>query len=288
MYNLITQTFYAGLTGLDLRGATHDLGHGLVLSPADAKFLESNQILDAPLLSADSLPALIGKPRLALVTSQLSIPVNAASSFKEREQLAAFLASMLRLFTNPCVAQYIVSEFDLSKIGDIKREDARGSWFGITQYRHRYFALAPYYRDNTAPNFTYSLGKWTAALNLYRSKSAFRLLLDSLDWVQFSPNTALSLVAVWGSLEAIFAPGRGQIRDRLSSGVSSYLEKPGQKCADLKTRVRNLYDKRSKGAHGELHEITDAHLLETVVVARRVLLTMIEREVVPATSQTPH
>jgi len=281
MFNLITKTFYAGLTGLDLKGAVLDLGHGLILSSADAKFLECTEVLDAPLLSANSQPSRIGKPRLALVTSQLSIPVSVASSFEGREQLAAFLVSMLRIFTNPGVDLYIFSEFDLSRFGALKREDARGAWFGFAQYRRRYFALAPYYPGSTAPNFNYSLGKWTVAHKLYGSQPAFRLLLDSLDWVQFSPNTALSLVSVWGSLEAIFAPGRGRITRRLSSGVATYLEQTGQERADLQKRVKNLYEKRSKGAHGEQHEVTDAHLLETVVVARRVLLTMIERERMP-------
>lgn len=275
MYNLITQTFYAGLIGLELPDGAINLGYGITLSPADAFFLESRQLSGAP-----EGMSYAGKQLCAHVQVQLSIPVNAALDFKERETLAAFIVMLLRYFISPNIMLYVISEFDLSNISKIPYECFRHASIGFAIRQERHFALAPYYPSIDRSKFAYVVDKWQSAYQLYVSQRSFRLLADSLDAVQFLTNTGLSLVALWGALEIIFAPGQGKIKQRLSENLSSYLEAPGDARDQLRHQVSVLYKKRSGAAHGDPKHVS-ADILASIIIARRIIYKMINNKNIP-------
>ena len=98
------------------------------------------------------------------------------------------------------------------------------------------------------------------------------------------PHHALTLVSLWGALEALFSPSTSELRFRVSILIASYIHPPGQQRADMQKEVFDLYDKRSAAAHGKPEHNVD-RLMQTFNILQRVLMRMIgEKEVHRATN----
>jgi len=91
---------------------------------------------------------------------------------------------------------------------------------------------------------------------------------------QFIEDTALTLISLWGALEAIFSPSTSELRFRVSALISSYLNPPGPQRLAHQKQIAELYDKRSAAAHGKRkHDGND--LLLTFELLRKVLIQII-------------
>jgi hypothetical protein len=122
---------------------------------------------------------------------------------------------------------------------------------------------------------------WEIAHELREKSSEFALAADAIDSGQFVQNHALTLVSLWGALEAIFSPATSELKFRVSALIATFLEAPGEGRARLQREIAKLYDKRSAAAHGNpRHEPED--LLASFNLLRRVLVTIIEQGSVPS------
>ena len=119
---------------------------------------------------------------------------------------------------------------------------------------------------------------------MYQSHAEFRLAIDALDHGQFEPNPSLSLVALWGAIEALFSPSTSELKFRVSSLVASFLEPPGSSRLLKQRRVAALYDQRSAAAHGKPKH-TPEHLLESFELMRALLIRITELGEVPTKAQ---
>jgi hypothetical protein len=125
--------------------------------------------------------------------------------------------------------------------------------------------------------------RWEVTHRLSLSNAEFSLAADAMDSGQFVQSTALTLVSLWGALEALFSPSTSELKFRVSALIAAYLEPPGKARLDLQREVAKLYDKRSAAAHGKPKH-TAADLLATFQLLRRVLLSMIDAGTVPTKS----
>lgn len=121
---------------------------------------------------------------------------------------------------------------------------------------------------------------WKAAYQLYETSAEFRLAADTLNSAQFVPNSALTMVSMWGALEAIFSPSTSELKFRVSALIASYLEPPGEERINTQKKIGALYDMRSAAAHGKpKHQLGD--LIKTHELLRKVVVHMIYAKTVP-------
>src|SRR5205823_2115609 len=129
--------------------------------------------------------------------------------------------------------------------------------------------------------------KWTTrflqnAIELNRDHAEFAVALSALDSWETIRSGPLALVFIWAALENIFSPDKAQeLRFRVSTLIASYLEKPGQKRSQKFREVLELYNARSKAAHGSAkHE--PSTLYRTYDLLLKVVMKMIEEKTVPS------
>jgi hypothetical protein len=113
------------------------------------------------------------------------------------------------------------------------------------------------------------------------SHADFKLAMEAFELSTFIPHHALTLVSLWGALEALFSPSTSELRFRVSVLIASYVHPPGRHRAELQEEIFDLYDKRSAAAHGKPKHNTD-HLMQTFNILQRVLIKMIDEKAVPS------
>lgn len=108
-----------------------------------------------------------------------------------------------------------------------------------------------------------------------------KLAVSSLDEVHFQPSLPMSLVLLWGALEAIFTKDKAELRFRVSVMIASYLEPDdGDKAYSLYKKVVKLYNERSKAAHGD-NSVKRETLLQTYELLYRSVEKMFEQNEIP-------
>ncbi|MCU8185992.1 HEPN domain-containing protein [Vibrio vulnificus] len=91
----------------------------------------------------------------------------------------------------------------------------------------------------------------------------------------------MSLVLLWGALEAIFTKDKAELRFRVSVMIASYLEPDGgDKAYQLYKKVAKLYNERSKAAHGD-NSVKQDTLLQTYELLYKAVEKMFEQNSVP-------
>lgn len=278
------QPGYFGLSGIRMEDASIDLGHGVLLTRTYAHLM-------APYVMAFA-PALPGRPhpgpwKAALggtgidVTAQLMVPGTAASDDTPPLRIARTIVFLIRLWNTPEVVISVLATHDFGELKDLPDNVAR-----IVPYdtRERHFPLRSPDGPVTGEGAEWVKTHWQATLSLAGSSSEFRYAMDAMDAGQFIPNGALTLVSLWGALEAMFAPSAGELSFRVSSLLAAYLEPPGPGRIALQKTVARLYGRRSKAAHGR-PDHGDDDLLDTFSLLRRVLIKMVEARSVPGREQ---
>ncbi|KRB07987.1 hypothetical protein ASD86_09310 [Lysobacter sp. Root690] len=122
---------------------------------------------------------------------------------------------------------------------------------------------------------------WDSAYKLYRDSAEFRIAIDALDTGQFIPNTGLSIVSMWGALEALFSPSTSELRFRVSALIAAYMEIPGASRHERQRTILKMYDKRSAAAHGKPTHNSD-DLVQVLTLLREVVIKMIHEGRVPS------
>lgn len=283
--NLPNTAFYAGLTALRLPPEldTYDLGHGLVLRRTYAHMMSSYTMAFKP-------PEAPGKYHPAPwrattrhdafdVHTELVIP----AAYKPPSDLTPYevartITSVLRLCCNPGIRFLVESSHSLSDIAGIPDHE-----ISITpvESARQYIQLALVNASKEGGRLEWMRRYWSNAVSLMATHADFRLAMEAFELSTFVPHHALTLVSLWGALEALFSPSTSELRFRVSVLIASYVHPPGEERVALQREIFELYDKRSAAAHGKpKHNPT--HLVQTFNILQRVLVRMIEENEVPS------
>lgn len=275
---------YLGLSGLPIEGAPIDLGDGIVVRPTFARFLSPlalENTSDTVSPSTGLAPAYwhLSGAQKHEVTAELLIPESVMDSDEDRFELGRVIVFVMRLWSSPSVTIHVMSDHPFSSLFDVLDGEVGPRVAAIEAYP-KYFALLPTDETRVRESLDWVRDNWKTAHCLYTQSEEFRLGLDALATGQFVPNTALTMVSLWGALEAIFSPATTELRFRVSALIASYLERPGETRRKRQREIAKLYDKRSAAAHGRPKHVAD-DLLRTFELLRSVLVKMIRSGEVP-------
>jgi len=276
---------YAGLTSLHLP-PDHDevdLGQGLLLRRTYAHLMSSYMM-------AFNQPEVPGSHHSAPwkattrhdgfdVHVELVIP----NGYKPPGDMTSYdvartITSVLRLCVDPTIRFLVQSTHSLSEVASIPNEEIQISPVEATE---QYIRLATIGEAPVLDSLGWVQEYWSTAVALMASHADFRLAMEAFGLSTFVPHHALTLVSLWGALEALFSPSASELRFRVSVLIASYVHPPGEARLALQREIFDLYDKRSAAAHGKPKHNT-THLVQTFNILQRVLVRMIEEGEVPS------
>lgn len=272
---------FVGLSGLDLQGTRVEFFRGVVLEQTFAHLMAPMTMAFAPPGPGGYHPAPWKAARGGFgqdITAQLAIPKGAANTLDERIEIASTITFLLRLWSDPSITMIAGANMSFASIREAPDAAAHIVPF---EFRRRVFALTPADTSGVLKSLDWVAAHLETTLRLMRDSSEFRLAAYAIDSGQFIDNTALTLISLWGALEAIFSPSTAELRFRVSALIASYTTPPGKERQDAQKRIAALYDKRSAAAHGAPKHNGD-DLLATFELLRRVLINFIRDGRVPS------
>jgi hypothetical protein len=271
---------YAGLSGLVLDEPSIDLGCGVILSKTYAHLMAPFTMAFAPARpnqphTAPWKPASGG---IAVdVTAELLIPESLGQDFESRVSVARKIVFLLRLWNNPAITLTVFSNNPFYSLPAVPDAVCKLVPFE-TQPRHFPLGIDGY--QESLSSVQWVKAHWESTLKLTSSSTEFTLAMEAFDMGQQIPNTALTLISLWGALESIFAPSPSELRFRVSSLIACYLTSAGPARLKQQKVIALLYDKRSAAAHGKPKHASD-DLFQTFLILRKVLIKIIEARKVP-------
>ncbi|WP_142995608.1 HEPN domain-containing protein [Zobellella denitrificans] len=280
MSTLFGGNVYAGLAGIDLVNDSFDLGSGILLRKVYAHLFSPFMMAFEPAPTGKHHP---GPWKSASggfsfdVNAELFIPENIETEFGSKIGVARTLVFLFRLGVNPAITLPVFSNHSFDTLAEIPDSDARLFPYEV-QNRHFPLGVAGGKVDDGAVQWVSE--RWSKTHGLIENSPEFALAAQAIDSGQFVENHALTLVSLWGALEALFSPSTSELKFRVSALIASFLEEAGENRAQRQKAVASLYDKRSAAAHGKPKHKPE-HLLETFNLLREVLFRIIERGSVP-------
>ncbi len=270
---------YAGLSNVVLVPERFDLGDGAVVSQTYAHFM-------APFLMAFT-PASPGKPHPAPwkaakggisidITAELFLPATCNIEDLDRINTIWWIVALLRLRSTVMLFTPVISSERFSSISTIQEEPEL--WPMEIHMRR----LTPDLRQTTrvgVSELEWVKSHWRDGSRLMANED-FSFAIQAVDMSMWGSNPDLALVGVWGALEKLFSASKQELSFRVSANIASYLESPGRERYKCFKQVKSLYDHRSKAAHGD-GKADMGPYVETLGIARRALLKMIEMRHVP-------
>ncbi|WEE79520.1 hypothetical protein LZ683_09255 [Comamonas testosteroni] len=281
MTTLFGENVHAGLAGLELDEGCFELGCGI-------RLIKTYAHLMAPFLMAFK-PAALGKhhpgPWKAAsggfgfdINAELLIPSSVEEEFGSKIGVARTILFLLRLGVNPATTLPVFSSYPFESLADRQDNEVRLLPFEV---QPRHFPLGVVGEKATGEAVKWVADHWQVAHKLAGENSEFALAVEAIDSGQFVQNSALTLVSLWGAMEALFSPSTSELRFRVSALIAAYLERPGGARHSLQKKVAKLYDKRSAAAHGKpKHEAED--LLATFNLLRQILMKIIDDGSIPS------
>jgi hypothetical protein len=282
-----TKDIVGGISGLDLAGRTFDFGHGIQLRGTFAHLISTDVLaFERPgkpgLHHPATWHALSQRPGVDIL-AELFLPKEFAHSALPNMAILETLVSLFRLWVDPRIDLTVVAYEPISRIGEAKDVKIGAHVAAFLRHRERHFQIAPKSEDKLLDRFSWVLDNWEAAVDLQACSPEFRLALATLDTAQTIPNSAMSLVALWGALEAIFAPHKAELKFRVSALLAAYLTPRGDLRVEKQKTIARLYDVRSRAAHGQPKHGGD-DVVATMELLRMAIIRMIEGRRVPTAS----
>ncbi|MDP3829160.1 MAG: HEPN domain-containing protein, partial [Polaromonas sp.] len=175
--------------------------------------------------------------------------------------------------TFPVVAKYPFAELPT-------RPTSREQVAFAIEVHPRGFGLRLADKTNVINSLGWVVTNWESALDLMETSAEFKLAMEVFEVGQFNRSTAMTLVSLWGGLEAIFSANTSELRFRVSSMIASYLYAAGQQRLETQQQIAKLYDLRSAAAHGRPKHDGN-QVLQTFELFRKVLIRIIVNKRVP-------
>lgn len=281
MSTLFGGNIHVGLAGIDVNNDSIDLGEGIHIKGTYAHLM-------APFIAAFK-PAQVGKPHPAPwkaarggfdfdIHAELMIPAKVEEKYNDKMDVVRVIIFLLRLGCNPAITAPVFSNYPFEIISEIADNEAILMPYEV-QPRHFPLGVNGSSLDRDAIEWTKD--SWPTVYRLMSESSEFSLAVEALDSGQFVQNTTLTMVLLWGALEALFSPSNAELKFRVSSLIAAYLEEPGVNRLDTQKTIAKLYDKRSSAAHGKPKHGGD-DLLATFNLLGNVLRKIINEKSVPS------
>ncbi len=284
MASLLGGNIHAGLSGLELEVEVFDFGEGIALTRTYAHLMAPFMMAftRAPAGGHHPGPWKAASGGSAFdVSAQLLIPAHIEEKFGSKMEVALTFLFLLRLGVNPATTLPVFSNHPFASLPQVRDNDTQLLPFEI---QRRHFPLGVVGGRANASALDWVKDRWQVTHRLIGQSTEFSLAVDAIDTGQFVQNPALTLVSLWGALEALFSPSTSELKFRVSSLIAAFLESPGKRRHTLQKEIAKLYDKRSAAAHGKpKHEAED--VLETFNLLRRVLIEIINHGYVPKKEQ---
>jgi hypothetical protein len=135
-------------------------------------------------------------------------------------------------------------------------------------------------KELDASDLSWIKSVWLQGGRLMDSSKNFNAAFQALDSASALPTKDLAMLTMWGALERLFSPSKGELRFRVAVNIASFLEPPGASRKELARRVKKLYDARSSVAHGHGLKSADPWM-ETQSLASRILIQILDSGHVP-------
>lgn len=271
---------YFCLTSIDLEGQTVDLGDGITLTPA------YNHIMAHSMLAIARPEGRAPHPGPWLTTgggyafdsnTMLCIPNSYVREQSSPLEVALHIVKLIRLRFDPRVRLIMMTNVHPHLIS---RQSAPTTQTMMVEVEPWYLNFELTEKIDAVHEISWVKQHWESSLALAEGNARFRLGLAAYASIPIIPSQALSLVSIWGALEALFSNQPSELRFRISAMIASFLEAPGPARAARAKRIKKLYDARSAAAHGgEKH--THEDLLASGDLIHLVLVKMIEENSVP-------
>lgn len=280
MGTLFGDNLYAGLSGAELAVPEFELGRGVRLSRTYAHLMAPFLMAFKPAPKGGHHPA----PWKAAsggfsfdVEAELFVPAELGKAYESTISVARTVLFLLRVGVNPAITLPVFSNYAFSALPQVGDNEARLMPYEV---QPRHFPLGIVGGTCTEGSLRWVAERWETTNRLSTSSAEFALAVEALDSGQFVQSTALTLVSLWGALEALYSPSTSELKFRVSALIAAHLEPPGEARLQLQRQVAKLYDKRSAAAHGKPKH-TSEDLLATFELLRRVLMAMIDAGTVP-------
>lgn len=282
---------YVGLSGLRIQ-ETLELGGGIQLRPTFAHLFATDILAFTPPatpFSPHTPPWQAGtNHRGTDICAELLIPKEYSHKQLSNSDVAHTIVLLLRLWSDPGIAMRVVTEVPIAHLKERAGKDKGGELVGFLTVRgERQINLALVDGTRVIDSIEWVASHWADAADLKASSPEFELALTTLDSAQYIPNTAMMLVAVWGALEAIFAPHRAELAFRVSANLSAFLVPRGPARLKKQREITELYGLRSAAAHGSPKHVAD-DVVRTFELLRAAIIRMVVRKGVPKREELEH
>ncbi len=276
---------YAGLSEAHLSVDQYDIGKGIVLSRTFAHLM-------APFLMAFAQPE-PGSPHPGPwspvkggmgfdIYIQLYIPEDLViDNWFDRINTIWWIVALIRLRASPIVFVPVISNEPYASIPSLKEQ---AHIWPIEIYPQKLMPVKSPKTSIDENDLAWIRDNWLQGGMLMNKNSDFNTAFQAFDNVFKSQKPSVALMTLWGALEQLFSPAKQELRFRVSATIASYLEPPGPKRLALHKRIVELYDARSKVAHGTEDEGMEP-LFETYALMNQVLLKIIKEGHVPTKAQ---
>jgi hypothetical protein len=273
---------YGGISGVEMDVDSFDFGEDVVVRRTYAHLMSPCLMAFSPPGPARYHPA-PWKPAKGGFSFDISIELRAPHASPLGKGFGAqetvwWIAALMRLAAFPYLSVAVLSDHPFDAIVNMKDEPTLQPF----ETTRRIFRPADAERKLDVDTLNWVKEKWLPSGELLKNKN-FYAALKSFDFATLHGRTSGSLLALWGALETLFSPARSELRFRVASLLSSYLEPSGDKRRDLYKRILGLYDQRSAAAH-TAQEPEIGSLVETYVLARNALVRMVDDCRIPSQS----
>ena len=273
------ESIYAGLWGLPLT-ADFNLGHGITLRPTYIHVMTHTMLAFNRPKSGAHHPA-PWKATTGIsgfdVEAELYVPSDYCRHKIEPLDIVRSLVGLLRLYVHPDIRFAVSATRPFAELANSNDLIVARQW----EINTRHFDFGQVSMNGYEERLEWVKQHWEIALNLIEKSTEFRLALDVYLSGQFIPNPAMTMVATWGALEALFLDTKAELKFRVSSLLAAYMEPRGKTRSALQKKAAKLYDKRSAAAHGSSkHDPQD--LVDSFYLLRDVLIKMIQIGKVPS------
>ncbi len=270
---------YAGLYGLVLVPDHFDLGHGAAIARTYAHFMAPFMVAFRPASPGKHHPGPWKAAKGGIyidITAELFLPATTKVQHLDRMNTLWWIVALMRLHTSSAISAPVISSERFASIPVLEQEP---HLWPMEIHTPRLFPEGSEPRSMDVSEVEWLHDNWYEAARLL-AKEDFSLAFHAVDSSLWNHTPSLGLVAVWGALERLFSFSQAELSFRVSANIAAYLEPPGRGRFACFKKIKGLYDSRSKAAHGR-GEPDPAPYIETLGIARRVLLKMIEARHVP-------
>jgi hypothetical protein len=271
---------FAGLSGVTLDSPTFDLGEGVQMRAVYAHVFGANMMAFSRAQPGKPHPAPWKAARGGFgfdIKIELRVP-NSIGALGAND-LIWLIAALFRLLRVPYLSVPVVCNIAFDAI---PLEPAEPT---IEPFELSPRILAPgesCQRRIGTDDLEWVREHWVTCRQLCFNHPRFATAFRAFDSATVAGKaSSSSLLALWGGLEQLFSPSPSELRFRVASLVSAYLEPLGPGRLALYKEILSLYSHRSQAAHTAADADRTA-LIGTYVLMRNALVKMISENTVPS------